>query len=170
MWNLNEASVGQVSGNLTMCQSNASVLYFNSMGVKGEYEDGYYAEAGYSTYEILKSVDPIIFSCYYSLFEYYIALEIYRETGKDINKLTYNFAHNLGSIYDMTEEAIYRSADIEEVYDDVEYWARMGTIVGSNFQNIFEDPVNYYPFDYENPDGYAERYWFNYCKLKRLNT
>jgi hypothetical protein len=38
------------------------------------------------------------------------------------------------------------------VYETNEYWARMGTIVGSNFQGIFEDPVNYYPYakEYEN--------------------
>lgn len=76
----------------------------------------YFAEAGYSTYQILKSFDPIIFSCYYSLFEYYIALEIYKDTGKDIKKLTYNLAHNLGNIYDLTEEGIIRSIDFMDVY------------------------------------------------------
>jgi hypothetical protein len=157
-WNMNAASVGQVSGNLTVCQGNLTVLYNSSMTIYSEYRDFYFAEAGYSTYNILKSVDPIIFSCYYSLFEYYIALQIYSETGKDIKKLTYNFAHNLGNIYDMTEEGIYRSIDFEDNYDSVEYWARMGTIIGSNFQSIFEDPINYYPYDYEYPDGDQERY------------
>jgi len=57
----------------------------------------------------------------------------------------------------MTEEAIIRSMDIKESYEDVEYWARMGTIIGTDFQNIFEDPVNYYPFDYEHPEGNLER-------------
>lgn len=47
--------------------------------------------------------------------------------------------------------------DIKESYEDVEYWARMGTIIGTDFQNIFEDPVNYYPFDYEHPEGNLER-------------
>ena len=156
-WNLNAASVGQISGNFTVCQGNLSVLYNSSTTIYGEYRDLYFAEAGYSTYDILQSVDPIIFSCYYSLFEYFIAVQIYQETGKDINKLTYNFAHNLGNIYDMTEEAIIRSMDIKESYEDVEYWARMGTIIGTDFQNIFEDPVNYYPFDYEHPEGNLER-------------
>jgi hypothetical protein len=74
IWNMNAASVGQVSGNLTVCQGNLTILYNNSVSIYGEYEDFYFAEAGYSTYDILKSVDPIIFSCYYSLFEYYIAV------------------------------------------------------------------------------------------------
>jgi hypothetical protein len=76
------------------------VLYNNSLTIAGEYETELYAEAGYSTYEILKSVDPIIFSCYYSVFEYYIAVGMYRETSRDVRKMTYNFAHNLGKIYD----------------------------------------------------------------------
>jgi hypothetical protein len=133
LWNLNSASVGQISGNLTRCQGNLTILYNNSKNIYGEYQDEYFAEAGYSTYDILKSVDPIIFSCYYSLFEYYIAMSIYQRTGKDINKLTYNFAHNLGNIYDLTEEGIIRSEDIKVVYDSVDYWGRMGTIIGTNF-------------------------------------
>jgi hypothetical protein len=103
------------------------------MGVVGEYKDEYYAEAGRSTYDILKAIDPILSSCYFSVFEYYIAAEEYRNTGSDINKLSYNFAHNLGSIYDLSEEGIKRSLDIENQWDEEEYWARMGLIIGSNF-------------------------------------
>ena len=121
------------------------------MGVVGEYKDEYYAEAGRSTYDILKSIDPILTSCYYSVFEYYIAIELYKKTGSDINKLAYNFAHNLGSIYDLTEEGIARSLDIENQWDTELYWARMGLITWSNFQSIFEDPVNYYAYDPEDP-------------------
>lgn len=60
-------------------------------------------------------------------------MQIYQETGKDIKKLGYNFAHNLGNIYDMTEEGIIRSIDFMDVYKEPEYWARMGTIIGSDF-------------------------------------
>ena len=84
-------------------------------------------------------------------------MQIYGETGKDWRKLTYNLAHNLGNIYDMTEEGIIRSIDFMEVWETPEYWARMGYIIGSDFQNIFEDPVNYYPFD-EDPDAALERF------------
>jgi hypothetical protein len=62
----------------------------------------------------------------------------------------------LGNIYDLTEEGIIRSEDIMVVYDDVEYWGRMGTIIGTNFQSIFEDPVNYYPYN-SNGNNYEER-------------
>jgi len=72
-------------------------------------------------------------------------------------KLLYNMAHNLGSIYDLTEEAVYKIIDFSSLWDSKEYWARMGLILGTNFQNIFEDPINYYPFDPENVDHYEER-------------
>jgi len=133
IFNANYASVGQVSGNISLCQSNVTVLYNGSMGVVGEYKDEYYAEAGRSTYDILKSIDPILTSCYFSVFEYYIAIGEYKETASDINKLSYNFAHNLGSIYDLSEEGIKRSLDIENQWDEEEYWARIGLIMGSNF-------------------------------------
>lgn len=128
----------------------------------GEYRDEYYAEAGRSTYDILKSIDPILTSCYFSVFEYYVAIEEYKATARSINKLAYNFAHNLGSIYDLTEEGIRRSADFENQKKEQEYYARMGLILGSNFQSIFEDPKNYYKRDpnnpYENTNYAEERY------------
>ena len=113
LFNANQASVGQVAGNITLCQSNVTVFYNATTGVYGEYKDEYYAEAGRSTYDILKSIDPILTSCYYSTFEYYVAIEQYKSTAGSLNKLTYNIAHNLGSIYDLTEEGIRRSKDIE---------------------------------------------------------
>jgi len=33
----------------------------------------------------------------------------------------------------MTEEGIIRSIDFMDVYKEPEYWARMGTIIGSDF-------------------------------------
>jgi len=58
--------------------------------------------------------------------EYYLALLMYRSTLTDPNKLVYNFAHNLGSIYDMSEEGIYRSIDFKKNWNDTFYWDRMG--------------------------------------------
>lgn len=57
----------------------------------------------------------------------------------------------------MTEEGIIRSLNFMEVWETPEYWARMGYIIGSDFQNVFEDPVNYYPFD-EDPEAALERF------------
>ena len=56
-----------------------------------------------------------------------------------------------------------------EVWETPEYWARMGYIIGSDFQNVFEDPVNYYPFD-EDPEAALERFWdlIKVIKLKWL--
>mmetsp|Transcript_21876 Transcript_21876/g.33925 ORF Transcript_21876/g.33925 Transcript_21876/m.33925 type:complete len:198 (+) Transcript_21876:1156-1749(+) len=151
------SSVGQVSGNLSLCTGNGTIIYNKTLGVVNEYQIAEYGLAGTSTYNILKSIDPLLFSCYYSLFEYYIALELYGKTATDYQKLLYNLAHNLGSIYDLTEEAVYKIIDYQEQWDTRDFWARLGLILGTNFQNIFEDPVNYYPFDPETANNKDER-------------
>ena len=66
-------------------------------------------------------------------FEYYIALNIYSDTLTDPNKLLYNFVHNLGSIYDLSEEFFWRSRDFENQGNTRFYWMRMGYIWGANF-------------------------------------
>jgi len=65
----------------------------------------------------------------------------------DAQKLLYNLTHNLGSIYDLVEEFIYRIQDFENEKMNNFFWSRSGTICGALFQDIFEDPVDYYPFD-----------------------
>lgn len=92
-------------------------------------------------------MDPIVFSCYYTVFEYYLAMGLYINTISDWNKVFYNIAHNLGKIYDMVEEFIYQSIDFKSLYKKTEYWQRLGFLAGSLFQAFLEDPKNYYPFD-----------------------
>jgi len=70
-------------------------------------------------------------------------MNIYSATLIDPNKLLYNLVHNLGSIYDLTEELIWRSADFEKQGNTRYFWMRLGYIFGSNFQNLFEYPANY---------------------------
>lgn len=108
IWAANLASVGQVSGNMSICEANTTTFINQSMSIEGLYQEEEIAEAGIATYKILKSVDGILFSCYYTTFEYYLALGLYIETLTDANKLLFNLAHNLGAIYDLTEEMIYR--------------------------------------------------------------
>ena len=78
-------------------------------------------------------MDPIVYSCYFSGFEYWVALQIYFATTSDFNKLLYNFTHNLGDIYDLTEEAIFRFYDFEYEGETHKFWQRMGYIFGANF-------------------------------------
>ena len=60
----------------------------------------------------------------------------------------YNIVHNLGPIYDLTEEGIKLSLGWNDgVWKEVDYWKKMGFIAGSNFQNVLEDPKNYYKVD-----------------------
>jgi hypothetical protein len=122
LWALNEASIGQVAGNLTLCTGNATTLYNRTQEIGGMYESILLAEGGQATYEVLKSVDPIVYSCYFSGFEYWVAIQIYFATTSDFNKLLYNFTHNLGNIYDLTEEAIFRFYDFEYEGETHKFW------------------------------------------------
>ena len=87
-------------------------------------------------------------------FEYYKALEVYIATLLDLNKLLYNFMHNLGSIYDLVEESYWRIMDFSKQGDTSAFWARMGFIAGSNFHNLFEKPRNY--DEVVNPYAYMD--------------
>jgi len=147
IWSAQKASIGEVSGNLTICTGNLTLLLDKSLEIWGLYEEYEFAEAVMATYKILKSIDPIVFSCYFSSFEYYMALTLYMQTVQDWHKLLYNLAHNLGNIYDLTEEFIWRIQTAEEHMEKLFFWDRCGFIVGSLVHSVLQDPVNYYPFD-----------------------
>lgn len=110
-----------------------------------------FAEAVVSTYRIFKTIDPIVFSCYHSVFEYYLALTFYTNTVSDWKKLIYNLAHNLGNIYDLTEEIVFRLGDVENEYLKLFFWDRIGYVFGTLFQDVFEDPKDYYEYDPNAP-------------------
>lgn len=60
-------------------------------------------------------------------------MNTYKATASDPLKLGYNIAHNLGSIYDVTEEGIHRSIDFNKNWNDTYYWRRMGHAGGTVF-------------------------------------
>jgi len=95
-----------------------------------------FGEAGKSTYLVLKTIDPLVYSCYFATYEYGQSLDIYVQTLKDINKVLYNSIHNLGNIYDLTEEGIKRMIDYETEYKTKIFWIRMGTILGANAHQV----------------------------------
>ena len=53
-----------------------------------------------SAEDVLASVHPIAFSCYYSLHEFGDAADYYFLTLKDPSLLSYNVIHEGGKIYD----------------------------------------------------------------------
>ena len=57
LWEIQSATVGQISGNLSVCQNNTLNIYKNSLGVYEKYKLIELDEAGNSTYSILYSVD-----------------------------------------------------------------------------------------------------------------
>lgn len=113
------STVGQVSGNLSICQNNSLTIYNNSQEVYYKYRDLELDEAGNASYAILVSVDNIYTACYFMFFEYYQALQQYVTVLINPDMLLYNLMHNLGSIYDLGEEVYYRILDFEEQGDTV---------------------------------------------------
>lgn len=109
--NFTSSSVGQISDSLDMCYGNTTVLYDDGFGVYEQYISFEFEEAGYSTYNIIKAIDPVIFACYSSFFDYYKVMTVYVSTISDMQVLLYNFCHNLGNIYDLTEEGLKRGLD-----------------------------------------------------------
>lgn len=106
-------------------------------------EDGNLTLAAYSRNDVIKSVDPIIFSCYFTLFEYAGSMGVYVGTLTHVDRLLYNIAHNLGNIYDLVEEGLVRTLRVRDEdttngeITDLDYWSRMGFISGSIFENLF---------------------------------
>jgi hypothetical protein len=86
-------------------------IYTSTINIYNFYANVELTQAGLASYSIIKSVDAIFFSCYYAFFEYYTAILLYTGTVSDIGKLGYNLVHNLGKIYDLIAELIYRCMD-----------------------------------------------------------
>lgn len=63
-------SIGQVSGNLSICQNNITNNFDRLLEVANYLEDQLFAEAVIKMYNILKTIEPLVFSCYYMSFEY----------------------------------------------------------------------------------------------------
>lgn len=78
-----------------------------------------------------------------SAYDYYFAYLAYYYTLIDPVRLSYNFCHNLGNLYDLTEEAIRRSLDFDNVWYTKKYWERMGYISGGIIQSWLEEPKDY---------------------------
>ena len=99
-----------------MCINKGEKFYHDLTMIDAHYKNYMFAEAGTSTYFVLKTIDPLVFSCYFAVFEYSDSLDLYRQTLKDFNKLLYNTVHNMGNVYDLTEEGIKRMIDYETEY------------------------------------------------------
>jgi hypothetical protein len=109
------------------------VLYEKSYKIYEEYSGLYIAEAGYSTFNVLQAIDPVINNCYMSAFDYTLSINLYVGTITSWEKMFYNVCHNLGNIYDLTEEGIKRTMDWSHNKLKISYWSRMGYIIGRDF-------------------------------------
>jgi len=157
VWEATKASIGEVSGNFTPCIDNTTDVYLQTGNIYREYERQLYTEAGLSTYALLTAADPIIFSCYFAVFESNLAVTMYFDTLSDWNKLLFNLAHNLGNIYDLSEEFVYRMIDSPNEYQNPFFYQRVGFMSGALVQDLLELPDDYLPFDEINMDYLEER-------------
>jgi len=104
---------------------------------------------GITLKKIFQSVNPITFACYFSGFEYVRVLKDYGATISDVNKLSYNFAHNLGTVYDATTALIevLRYGNPNER----SYWKHIGNAAGFILKQIAYKPSDYNPYDGKKP-------------------
>jgi hypothetical protein len=73
-------SVGQIAGNLTVCTEETEKFGLSLEAIYYEYKNESYGEAGRSTYIVLKTIDPIVFACYFATFEFKDAFTTYANT------------------------------------------------------------------------------------------
>ncbi|TNV73062.1 hypothetical protein FGO68_gene338 [Halteria grandinella] len=142
------SSIGVVSPNSTICLSNLTALNTTITTLNTQYKMKVYDKMGPTLRAITKSFDPITRSCYYSLFEYGKVVWTYLLTMTDINKLSYNFIHNLGRIYDATTDLIdnFRYGDPKVR----RYWRRIGGDIGLVINQLAYLPTNYDPYKPQN--------------------
>lgn len=73
-------SVGQIAGNLTVCTNETEKFGLKIEAIYYQYTNLSFGEAGRSTYIVLKTIDPIVFACYFATFEWKSAFETYAQT------------------------------------------------------------------------------------------
>ena len=100
-----QSSFGDASPNSTVCLTNVTRLVEKSVQFIDELRTATNESLNSSaeSFEsILRSLHPITFSCYHSVFEYGDVGIMYYEAIADGLQLLYNIIHKLGNIYDCT--------------------------------------------------------------------
>lgn len=118
-----------------------------------------------SAEDVLASVHPIAFSCYYSVHEFGDAADYYFLTLQDFSLLSYNVIHEGGKLYD----TIFFLRKHHKAYDDLkvtgseeeieDWWYKLGIYYGTATFLIFYSPPTVSPFnpleEYEGLDNGA---------------
>ena len=64
------ASIGQVSENLTECTAASQSLFTDYRLSREQSRNGQHTLSAYSLNTVIQSIDPVVFSCFFTLFEY----------------------------------------------------------------------------------------------------
>ena len=98
-----DASFGDASPNSSICTTNITRVISYGIAfwvqITDPTEENLY-KASISVENVLASVHPITFSCYYSVYEFGTTGDYYMETIVDFQKISFNLVEKLGQIYD----------------------------------------------------------------------
>lgn len=73
-------TLGPTSPNSTVCVGNWTQLVENAQIIGLQFDNYLFEQAGDSIYDMVSSLDPIIFSCWTMLFEFYYSFLAYGAT------------------------------------------------------------------------------------------
>ena len=150
------ASLGNASPNSGICQTNISKAVNSSIEFWDRISFGSESsmiDASLKFEDILESVHPIAYSCYFSIAEFGNALDYYLLTIEHFNLLMYNLIHHSGKIYDTVYYLInhHKSYDLlSETASDEElqtWWFKLGIYYGTATFLVFYTPPSVDPFD-----------------------
>lgn len=100
--------------------------------------------------EILGTVYPITFSCYYSLFEFYETGVLYASTFQSFSQIAYNMVHKLGVIYDSIYYVTIHHSKKSELVGEEEtaaWWYKLGLYYGTVLYLAFYTPEDFQVYD-----------------------
>jgi hypothetical protein len=106
-----------------------------------------------SAEDVLASVHPIAFSCYYSGHEFGDAADYYLLTLKDFSLLSYNVIHEGGKLYDTIyylrkHQGEYTRIKREGTDEErAQWWYKLGIYYGTATFLVFYSPPTVDPFD-----------------------
>ena len=106
-------------------------------------------ESAINFQEVLETVHPIAFSCYYAYFEYEDTLDSYTDNFGDNEVMIYNAVHKLGLLYDtlyfLKKHTEIDRTQITSFEEMANYWYKLGAYSGLVFNIVLNSPNDMSP-------------------------
>jgi len=139
-----DASIGTSSPNSTLCTNNITALIDLGRLIDIQFNAYIYDEAVVTIRQMLQKVDPITFSCYYTLFEFWEILLDYVGTVQDPIKIAYNLIYHMPFLFDDAVELVNR---FQNPTEDIQHYKRLGFLFGDLINRVFFKPTDYEPYN-----------------------